>query len=111
MDFCSNLTDVYTSFILLDMKTIVETDVRTTSVRRWGNSHGVLLPKVFIDALNLQSAEMRAVVRGSSIVLTKAADRKKGSKKMTLKEMVRGMRADDRHELVDFGPPRGREIW
>jgi len=91
------------------METTTSERVRMTSVRKWGNGYGILLPKAFIDTLDLKSAEVQTALRGSSIVLTKAHDQKKT--KMTLKEMIRGMRADDRHELIDFGSPRGKEIW
>ncbi|OGG73203.1 hypothetical protein A3A38_01780 [Candidatus Kaiserbacteria bacterium RIFCSPLOWO2_01_FULL_53_17] len=53
------------------MKTITTAQVRTTSVRKWGNGHGVLLPKAFVDTLGLAHAEVQTVLRGSSIVLTK----------------------------------------
>jgi len=89
------------------MKSATAKQVRTTSVRKWGNGHGVLLPKAFVDALDLAHAEVQTVLRGSSIVLTK----KSTAKKMTLKDLVRGMRKNDRQELVDFGAPQGREIW
>ncbi len=83
------------------------THVRTTTVRKWGNGHGVLLPKAFVDTLDLAHAEVQTVLRGSSIVLTKKSSRKP----LTLKDLVRGISRRDRHELVDFGPPQGREIW
>ncbi len=83
--------------------------VRTTSVRKWGNGHGVLLPKVFVDTLDLAHAEVQTVLRGSSIVLTKT--KKTPPKRLTLKDLVRGVSRRDKHELIDFGAPRGREIW
>lgn len=89
--------------------TTVAKQVRTTSVRKWGNGHGILLPKAFVDTLDLEHAEVQTVLRGSSIILTKTSVRKK--KKVTIKDLVRGMRKNDRHELVDFGAPQGKEIW
>ncbi len=78
-------------------------------MRKWGNGHGVLLPKSFVDALNLAHTEVEAVVQDSSIILTK----KKPSKKkiLTLKDLVRGVSRHDKHEIVDFGAPWGREVW
>lgn len=76
-------------------------------MRKWGNGHGVLLPKSFVDTLDLAHAEVRTVLRGSSIVLTKTSPRKR----LTLKDLVRGVSRRDKHALVDFGPPQGREIW
>jgi len=89
------------------MKSAAVKQVRTTSVRKWGNGHGVLLPKAFVDTLGLAHAEVQTVLRGSSIVLTKTSV----AKKMTVKDLVHGMRKNDRQELVDFGAPQGREIW
>ena len=68
---------------------------------------GILLPKAFVDTLDLAHAEVNTVLQGSSIVLTK----KTSKKKMTLKDMVRGMNSADPHELVDWGRPMGKEIW
>ena len=81
--------------------------VRTATVRKWGNGHGVLLPKSFVDSLDLQSAEVQTVLKGDSIILTKSHSKKK----ITLKDMVRGMNRGTRHVLIDFGKPRGKEVW
>lgn len=89
------------------MKSTTVIHARTTSVRKWGNGHGVLLPKSFVDMLDLAHAEVQTILRGSSIILTKTS----AKKKITIKEMVRGMRKNDRHDLVDFGAPQGKEIW
>jgi len=83
--------------------------MRTTVVRKWGNGHGILLPRAFIDSLHLEHAEVETVLRGSSIVLTKKKE--VAAENLTLKEMVRGMRRDDRHDIVDFGAPQGKEVW
>jgi antitoxin MazE len=91
------------------MKSTTVQQVRTTSVRKWGNGHGVLLPKAFVDTLDLAHAEVKTVLRGSSIVLTKT--KKSPQKPLTLKDLVRGVSRRDKHELIDFGAPRGREIW
>lgn len=101
------MTTVYTLFKLLGMKTTVAEQVRITSVRKWGNGHGVLLPKAFVDTLGLAHAEVQTTLRGSSIVLTK----KSPQKRLTLKDLVRGVSRRDKHDLVDFGVTQGREVW
>lgn len=90
------------------MKTSVK-DKKITSVRKWGNGHGVLLPKAFVDALNLAHSEVEATVSESSIILTKKKPSRK--KRITLKDLVRGVSRSEKHELIDFGAPRGREVW
>lgn len=78
-------------------------------MRKWGNGYGVLLPKAFVDTLGLAQAKVQTVLRGSSIVLTKT--KKTPQKRITLKDLVRGVSRRDKHELVDFGVRQGREIW
>ena len=89
------------------MKTLPSS--RLATVRAWGNGHGVLLPKSVIDGLNLVDTRVSVSVRGTSmIVLTKAPP---ASRKLTLSDMVRGVSRRDKHDVVDFGVPIGREIW
>jgi len=33
------------------------------------------------------------------------------TKRMTLAEMIATITPENRHELIDFGPPVGKEIW
>src|SRR3989338_7926414 len=89
------------------MKATTAQQIRITSVRKWGNGHGVLLPKAFVDTLDLAHAEVQTILRGTSIILTK----KSPQKRLTLKDLVRGVSRRDKHEIVDFGAPQGREIW
>jgi antitoxin MazE len=91
------------------MKAKARVNKATTTVRKWGNGHGILLPKVFVEALALQGAEVTTSLRGSSIVLSKT--KRKAPKKLTLKDMMRGMNSKDRHAIVDFGTPQGKEVW
>jgi antitoxin component of MazEF toxin-antitoxin module len=81
--------------------------IKITTVRKWGNGYGVLLPKAFVDELSLKSAELKTEMRGSSVIFTKVAK----PKKVTLEDLVRGIHKRNRHKLVDFGKPQGKEIW
>lgn len=79
----------------------------TTKVQKWGNSLAVRLPKELADRFSLY--------QGSSVVIS---DDNKSIKikptkerELTLKEMVRKINKHNRHELIDFGPPVGKEIF
>ncbi len=82
---------------------------RKIAVRKWGNGYGVLLPKLYVDILGLKGGEVQTVIKGTSIIVTKSRTVQKQN--LTLQTMVRGMDKKNRHQLVDFGKPVGREIW
>lgn len=82
---------------------------RKIAVRRWGNGYGVLLPKLYVDALGLKGTDVQTSIKGTSIIVTKARTSQK--RVLTLQDMVRGMDKKNRHQLVDFGTPVGKEVW
>lgn len=80
-----------------------------TKIRKWGNSHGVILPNEVLDSPHFNSGQKLEIrLSAKSITLTPATPKKK---KITLQEMVKGMNKNDRHELIEFGPDLGKEIW
>jgi len=82
---------------------------RKIAVRKWGNGYGVLLPKLYVDTLGLKGADVQTLIKGTSIIVTKARPLQKQN--LTLQTMVRGMNKKNRHKLVDFGAHVGKEIW
>ncbi|MDO8552530.1 MAG: AbrB/MazE/SpoVT family DNA-binding domain-containing protein [bacterium] len=82
---------------------------RKIAVRKWGNGYGVLLPKLYVDTLGLKGADVQTTLKGTSIIVTKSRTLQK--RVLTLKTMVRGMNKKNRHQLVDFGKPVGKEVW
>lgn len=77
----------------------------TTKISAWGNSAGIRLPKVFMDALELNagdSVELELV--GKKLIITP-------EKEPTLAELMATIKPEQFHEcLVDFEPV-GKEIW
>ena len=82
---------------------------RKIAVRKWGNGYGVLLPKLYVDTLGLKGADVQTIIKGTSIIVTKTRTPQKPN--LTLQTMVRGMDKKNRHQLVNFGAPVGKEIW
>jgi antitoxin MazE len=78
----------------------------TTKIQKWGNSLGIRLPKVLIESTAFSlGSEVEVEKKGSEIILKVIKD-----KKLTLKEMLKGMTRANFEPLVDWGPPVGREI-
>ena len=76
-------------------------------IRKWGNSLGVRIPKAIAHMLRISEGDVLELsVRDGSLVLTPRRD-----DRPALDELVSGITADNRHDEVDTGRPRGREAW
>jgi len=77
-----------------------------TRISKWGNSLAVRLPKPFVGELGLgDGSEVEITLRDGRLILM-AAGRAYG-----LEELVEGITAENRHQVTDWGRPRGREVW
>ena len=80
----------------------------TTKVQKWGNSLAVRIPKEAILGSGLsKGSSIEIILKKGEVILRPVAKKKKYS----LKELVEGITPFNRHEEVDWGAPRGREIW
>lgn len=77
-----------------------------SKIQRWGNSLAVRIPKAFADEAGLEeNAKVDMSVQGKTITIRPVR------KKYTLEELVKGITPANRHDLVDWGPPVGKEVW
>ncbi len=76
-------------------------------VRKWGNSAAVRLPASALAAAGLKPDDP-VEIRGERgrIVIEPVK-----SKRFTLEELLADISPENRHEEIDFGAPRGRELW
>lgn len=76
-------------------------------VAKWGNSLAVRLPKEVVRLAGIklsQSVTVRARGRGVFIELVKEKD-------LSLTTLLSKVNKKNRHDLVNFGAPVGKEIW
>ena len=77
------------------------------TVKKWGNSAAVRIPASVLQAIHLQLDEVVDVrEEGGRIVIEPVRQ-----KAYDLGELLRGITKKNRHEVVDFGPPAGKEVW
>ena len=81
-----------------------------TTIRKWGNSQGVRLPKALLDALFLQENDPVEVIAESESIIIRKATRKRRAKK-SLEERFEGYSGAYQCEEWDTGKPVGREEW
>lgn len=92
-----------------------EMRVLYATVQRWGNSHGVRIPKALLDALDIRENDrVELTERNGVIELRKVV----GARHRTLEERLSafyGKPVDKIGRLdeseVSWGKPKGREVW
>ncbi len=78
-----------------------------THIQQWGNSLAVRLPKAAAHQLRLKVGSLvRVTPKKGKITIAPVQ-----KKVLTLKELVRGITPENRHEETDWGPPVGKEVW
>ncbi len=78
-----------------------------TTIQKWGNSLAVRLPKDIARNLNLREGSRVAVrEQKKEIVVSPAA-----KTRITLKERLALITPENIREEIDWGKPRGKEVW
>ena len=77
-------------------------------VQKWGNSLGVRLPKKVAEEVHFREGSVVDLsVDDRGRVVLSAAKRPS----YTLDELVDRITPRNRHACVEWGPPRGGEVW
>ncbi len=80
----------------------------TTTIQKWGNSLAVRISKeVASDFELLEGSTVQIIATGNGIMI-KPVEK---LQKYTLDELVKKITPDNKHKLVDWGSPKGKEIW
>jgi antitoxin MazE len=75
-------------------------------VQMWGNSLAIRIPKPFANEIHLtNNSEVEISLKNGVLVVEPA------SKEVDFDELLEKVDKDNIHKLVDFGPPRGKEVW
>ena len=75
------------------------------TIRKWGNSLGIRIPKVIAEDLLLEN--------GSEVELIEESDRIiiRPQRKPKLDDLLRDISDDNLHEEVEANGPYGKEVW
>lgn len=78
-----------------------------TRVKKWGNSLALRIPQTFARQLELEpDSQVRLTIRGKSLAVQPMK-----RPPVRLETLLKDVTDSNRHEEVDTGPPRGREVW
>ena len=77
-----------------------------TQIAKWGNSLAIRIPKPVASAAKLKAGDdLDLEVEGPGAIKLQKPD-----KRVTLKELVEGINAENVHGESDWGEPRGNEL-
>lgn len=78
-----------------------------SQVSRWGNSLAIRLPRNILKDAGVEEGDRVSLdlAKDGAIVLRSTR------RKYTLDELVAGITTKNRHAEIDFGKPRGKEVW
>jgi antitoxin MazE len=78
-----------------------------TTIKKWGNSPAVRIPASVMQAVGLvldDAVDIRE--EGGRLVIAKVQP-----KTYDVNDLIRRITSKNRHKIVDFGSPVGKEIW
>lgn len=82
---------------------------KAQKIQKWGNSLAVRIPRTLADQAGLsEGAPFVFRVHEDGLTIARKTRKKR---KYTLEELVAKITPENRHELIDWGPPVGKEIW
>lgn len=78
-----------------------------TSIQKWGNSQGVRIPKMLLDAVKWsENEEVTITVYDGKLIIEKAKKEKE-----SIMELFENYEEEYTPEEVDWGKPEGKEVW
>lgn len=92
----------------------------TVAIKHWGNSNGIVLPKVVMNNLNWNVGDsLNFETKDETLVLKKVAELRTSRKSPSIEEIFSNWREDYQKvsdwefygNEIDWGKPRGNEIW
>lgn len=79
----------------------------TTSIQKWGNSQGVRIPKMLLDAVKWsENEEVTITVYDGKLIIEKAKKEKE-----SIMELFENYEEEYTPKEVDWGKPEGKEVW
>ena len=79
----------------------------TAIISKWGNSQGIRFPKHILDAANIKVDDpVNVKVQNNQIVITRACQKRK-----TIEERFADFTGDCPNFEMDWGEPKGEEVW
>ena len=77
------------------------------TVKKWGNSAAIRIPYRVLEAVSLSLEEEVQIREDNGRIVIEPIQ----PTKYELKDLLKGITAENQHSAVDFGKPQGKEVW
>jgi len=81
-----------------------------TSLQKWGNSQGVRIPRHVLSTLGWQGNERVEIIVDEGAILIKRIGPVPPQRK-SIEELFKDYAGEHTHIPIDWGRPKGGEIW
>ena len=78
----------------------------TTTIQKWGNSQGIRIPKFMLEALKWDGNEELVISAKDDKIIIERANKRKD-----INELFCGFNEEYQPVDIDWGKPKGEEIW
>ena len=79
------------------------------TVKQWGNSAAVRLPATILEAANLKLEQQVEIREENGRIVIEPVEIE--PEEIDIDALCAQITPENRHEIVDFGPPKGSEVW
>jgi antitoxin MazE len=78
---------------------------------KWGNSLALRVPKAFAQEIGASVGKAANMEVRDGKLVVEITRPKRSRRRYTLEQLVAGIRPENRHRELEWGPPVGNEIW
>jgi antitoxin MazE len=78
---------------------------------KWGNSLALRVPKAFAQEIGARVGKAANMEVRDGKLVVEIAKPKRRRRRYTLEHLVAGIKPDNRHPELEWGPPVGNEVW
>ena len=78
---------------------------------KWGNSLALRIPKVFAQEIGASVGKAASMEVRDGKLVVEIAKPKRRRRRYELEQLVAGIRPENRHRELEWGPPVGNEVW
>lgn len=89
-----------------------------TKIKKWGNSQGIRIPKVFLETLNISNDDEVEILTEQEKIVIKKISKKEPLTIQDRIEQFYGQKLEtvlanstEYQKEIDWGKPVGKEIW
>ena len=80
-----------------------------STISKWGNGQGIRLPKTLLKLMDWENNDkLEIIVEDGNIRIRKMEQKEK---RKNIKELFANYKGEYKNQEVDWGEPKGEEVW